>query len=97
VVTADRPSNPPVLADPGYGRTWEADYYKPTRYSKKRWTVSLISRERTLVGYIAHYHDGWGAGVIARGKNRMVKGTYETPQAAADALLKARKTKKGMW
>ena len=87
----------PTLADPGYGRAWVPEPIKPTRYGsrKKRWAVGLLSRTDTLLGYIAENDIGWGANSIVRGKSKMVGGLgYSTPQAAADALLRARKAKR---
>ena len=87
------PNRPPVLTDPGYGRTWAVEQIKPTMFNRrKRWSAALISREETMVGYIAQYDDGWGANTIVRGKQKMVRGVYRTPQAAAEALLKARRS-----
>lgn len=82
----------PVLADPGYGRTWVAERFKAGFTGRRlQWGVSLMSRTGTLVGYIAEYDTGWGANSIVRGKSKHVGYLgYKTPQAAADALLKAR-------
>jgi hypothetical protein len=86
----------PILASPGYGRTWAPFLVKRTPYSRKgRWVVSLVSRTGALVGYIAEYDTGWGANSLIRGKFKMVGGDgYQSPQAAADALLRARKAKR---
>lgn len=86
---------PPALTDPGYGRAWVSNLLKGMPYSrKKRWAVSLMSRTGTLVGYIAEYDNGWGANSIVRGKRESVgHDGYRTPQAAADALLAARKAR----
>jgi hypothetical protein len=88
-------STPPVLADPGYGRTWEAEQIKAPRYIRtSRWTMSLISRTGERVGYIAEYDNGWGANSIVGGKRKSVGSDgYQTAQAAAGALLKARQAK----
>ncbi len=86
----------PILASPGYDRAWVPERIKPTRYNRKRrWSVGLLSRTDTLLGYIAENDIGWGAFMIVRGKSKCVGGLgYSTPQAAADVLLKARKAKK---
>ena len=87
-----RTGQPPVLADPGYGRTWEPTTRKVFR--ETRWWVDLISRTGTVVGYIAEYDNGWGANSIVRGKRIPVgHDGYQTAQAAADALLDARKAR----
>jgi len=87
----------PILASPGYGRAWVPERIKPTRYNREgRWVVSLMSRTGTLVGHIAEFDTGWVANSIVRGRFKMVGSFlgYSTPQAAADALLRARKAKK---
>jgi hypothetical protein len=87
----------PSLASPGYGRAWTPSLAKLTPFSRKeRWVVSLVSRTGALVGWITEYDDtAWGAYSISRGKCKRVGGLgYSTPQAAADALLRARKAKK---
>jgi hypothetical protein len=89
-------AQPPVLADPGYGRTWVPERFKAGYSGRQlRWGVSLMSRTGTLVGYIAEYDNGWGANSIVRGKRKHAGGDgYRTAQAAADALLKARKARR---
>jgi len=84
----------PVLADPGFGRTWVVESRKVLR--KTKWGAVLVSRVGTTVGYVVEYDNGWGADMIVRGKVRMVHGgrPFGSAQAAADALLKARRAKR---
>lgn len=80
-----------MLADPGYGRTWVVESFKVVR--QRRWGVSLLSRSGSVVGYIGEYDNGWGANSIVRGKRKSVgHDGYQTAQAAADVLLKARRS-----
>ena len=83
-------TRPLVLTDPGYGRTWDPQPYKVLR--RTRGAFALLSRTGMTLGYIAESDNGWGANSIVRGKRKSVGGDgYKSAQAAADALLKARK------
>ena len=80
----------PILADPGFGRTWRSyEFWVTGRV--RRWHVTLYSRTGSTLGYVADYDNGWGANVAtARGFKSAGHDGYRTAQAAADALLKER-------
>jgi len=83
----------PVLTDPGYGRTWVPQPFKVCRQT--RGAFVLLSRTGTLIGIVAEYDNGWGADAFIGGKRKTVGyDGYPTAQAAAGALLKARRAKR---
>lgn len=102
-MTRTRPAaTPPELRDPGHGRTWQWDLVQtnPLRPSKRAWFGSLVSRSGSVLGYIGEYEGyGWSGSVKTRSQVkgrqfRPLRGTWTSPEAAAEELLRSLREKR---